>query len=68
MHAKPGDHLKVMGHRVGKPGRDVEILEVRGDHGEPPYYVRRPDGHESLVYPGPDISVEPKPGKKPGTN
>ncbi|HEX6301342.1 MAG TPA: DUF1918 domain-containing protein [Acidimicrobiia bacterium] len=68
MHAKPGDHLKVSGHRVGDPARHAEILEVRGDHGQPPYYVRWPDGHESLVYPGPDIIVEPKPGKKSAAN
>lgn len=60
MHAKPGDRLKVSGHRVGEPPRLAEILEVRGAHGEPPYYVRWPDGHESLVYPGGDIVVEHK--------
>lgn len=60
MQVKPGDHLKVSGHRVGEPSKHAEILEVRGDHGQPPYYVRWSDGHESLVYPGPDIVVEPK--------
>ena len=65
MHAKPGDHLKVSGHRVGEAVKSGEILEVRGDHGEPPYLVRWSDGHESLVYPGSDIVVEPKARKKP---
>lgn len=64
MNAKTGDRLRVSGHRVGEPVRHAEILEVRGDHGEPPYFVRWPDGHESLVYPGPDIVVEPKRGKR----
>ena len=59
MRAKPGDRLKVSGHRVGDPERHAEILEVRGDDGQPPYYVRWPDGHESVIYPGPDIVVEP---------
>lgn len=49
MQVKPGDHLKVSGHRVGEPSKHAEILEVRGDHGQPPYYVRWSDGHESLV-------------------
>jgi hypothetical protein len=34
------------------------VLEVRGLEGEPPYMVRFSDGHESLVYPGPDCIVE----------
>lgn len=58
MHAKPGDRLVVGGHRVGEPAREAEILEVRGDKGSPPYYVRWADGHESLVYPGSDMTVE----------
>ncbi|MER6851575.1 DUF1918 domain-containing protein [Streptomyces flaveolus] len=35
-----------------------EIIEVRGPNGEPPYVVRFPDGHETLVYPGPDCVIE----------
>ncbi|HZD22301.1 MAG TPA: DUF1918 domain-containing protein [Acidimicrobiia bacterium] len=58
MHAKPGDQLVVSGHRVGERSRRAEIIEVRGDQGSPPYYVRWSDGHESVVYPGPDIAVE----------
>lgn len=60
MRAKPGDRLKVSGLRLGDPERHAEILEVRGDLGQPPYLVQWPDGHESLVYPGPDIVVVPK--------
>jgi hypothetical protein len=58
VHAKPGDWLLVGSHRVGEPPRQAEILEVRGDKGSPPYYVRWTDGHESLVYPGSDMTVE----------
>ena len=36
-----------------------QIVEVRGPDGQPPYLVRHPDGHESLVFPGPDAVVEP---------
>lgn len=42
-----------MNDRVG------EVIEVRGSDGEPPYLLRFSDGHESLVYPGPDAVVEP---------
>lgn len=58
MHAKSGDWLVASSHRVGEPARQAEILEVRGDKGSPPYYVRWADGHESLVYPGSDTTVE----------
>jgi hypothetical protein len=36
-----------------------EIIEVRGAGGEPPYLVRFDDGHTSLVFPGPDVIIEP---------
>lgn len=58
MQAKPGDRLIVSGHRVGERPRRAEIIEVRGDKGSPPYIVKWADGHESTVYPGPDITVE----------
>ena len=51
MQAKPGDLLKISGHRVGEPVRHAEILEVRGDRGQPPYFVRWPDGHERCLGP-----------------
>ena len=38
--------------------RHGEIAEVRGDDGGPPWFVRFDDGHESLVFPGPDCSLE----------
>lgn len=60
MYAKPGDRLVIKSHKIGDPMRDAEILEVRGDKGAPPYLVRWSDGHESVVYPGPDAVVETK--------
>ncbi|PXX63248.1 uncharacterized protein DUF1918 [Nocardia tenerifensis] len=57
--ANVGDRLLVHGHVVGQADRQAEIIEVRGAEGAPPYLVRFPDGHESLVYPGPDAIIEP---------
>jgi hypothetical protein len=59
MHAVVGDQLHVHGRLVGTPDRVGEIIDVRGQDGGPPYLVRFPDGHETLVFPGPDASVEP---------
>jgi len=58
MHATVGERIVIHGKNVGSPDRHGEITEVRGDHGDPPYLVRFDDGHESLVYPGPDCSLE----------
>jgi hypothetical protein len=38
---------------------------VRGQEGAPPYRVRFSDGHEGLVYPGPDSLVEPRTPESP---
>lgn len=59
MRASVGDRLVIKGHRQGEPDRDAEILEVHGHDGEPPFVVRwSDDGHEALVFPGPDAMVE----------
>jgi hypothetical protein len=58
MRATVGDRLHVHGRTVGAKDRMGEIIEVRGENGNPPYLVRFPDGHESLLYPGPDCVVE----------
>jgi hypothetical protein len=59
MHAQPGDKIVVTGHKVGEHDRDGLILEVQGEHGEPPYLVRwDADGHEGLFFPGSDAHVE----------
>lgn len=58
MKASPGDRIIVESAHVGEHARDGEILEVRGADGEPPFLVRwSDDGHESLVFPGPDAHV-----------
>jgi hypothetical protein len=58
MRAAVGDRLHVHGRVVGTSDQTSEILEIRGRDGEPPYLVRHPDGHEALVFPGADASVE----------
>ena len=59
MKAAVGDRIVIHGHHIGEPDRDAEIVEVRGDDGEPPFVVRwGDDGHQSLFFPGPDASVE----------
>ena len=58
MEAKVGEKLILTSHHVGEPDRSGEILEVRGDHGAPPYLVRFDDGHEGLVYPGADAVIQ----------
>lgn len=59
MQASVGDHLHIHSRTVGEHDQVGEIVEVRGTDGAPPYLVRHPDGHETLVFPGPDAVVEP---------
>jgi uncharacterized protein DUF1918 len=58
MQAQVGDRLHVHSNSVGARDRVAEIVEVQGSDGQPPYRVRFDDGHESLVFPGPDCVVE----------
>ena len=58
MRACVGDRLYVHGRVVGTRPQMLEIVEIRGSDGAPPYLVRRDDGHEVLMFPGPDASVE----------
>ncbi len=57
MQAKVGEVLILKANHVGEPDRSGEILEVQGDNGTPPFLVRFEDGHEGLVFPGPDAVV-----------
>ena len=61
MQATVGDRLHVRSNTVGEADRTAVIVEVRGEGGAPPYLVRYPDGHESLVVPGSDSVVEHPP-------
>ena len=58
MRAVVGDRIHVHGRVVGAPDETSEIIEIRGQDGAPPHLVRHADGHEGLVFPGADASVE----------
>ncbi|QFG20930.1 DUF1918 domain-containing protein [Actinomadura sp. WMMB 499] len=58
MNGSIGDRLHIHGNVVGQTDRTGEIIEVRGPDGGPPYVVRFDDGHEAMVYPGPDAVIE----------
>jgi hypothetical protein len=57
MQATVGDTLIVRANHTGEPDRAAQIIEVRGDDSGPPFLVRYDDGHEALVFPGPDAHV-----------
>jgi hypothetical protein len=62
MQARPGDELRVRGHRVGAPDRCAEVLEARGPDSTAPFVVRWDDnGHVTLFFPGVDAVIEPHP-------
>jgi hypothetical protein len=62
MEAKVGDRLVIESNRVGQARKVGEVLEVRGTNGEPPYLVRWTDGHEGLMFPGPDAHIDHEAG------
>ena len=58
MEAAVGDRICIQGNVFGHLDQQVEIVEVHGDRGEPPYLVRFDDGHTRLMFPGPDAVIE----------
>ncbi|WP_280262753.1 DUF1918 domain-containing protein [Nocardia wallacei] len=60
MQANVGDQLLVHSRVVGMRVQTGEIVEVRGADGNPPFVVRFDDGHESLMFPGPECEVLPQ--------
>lgn len=55
-----GDRLVLEGTHVGDHRRIGVIKECRHADGTPPYVVQwLDDGHEGLVFPGPDARIEP---------
>ena len=58
MSAKQGDRITIHGRTVGATDRHGEITEVRGKDGSPPYAVKFDDGHETLIFPGGDFTVD----------
>lgn len=62
MFAHTGDHIHLLGRHQGDRERDGEVIEVRGEGGQPPYLVRWIDnGQTGLVYPGTDAVIEHAP-------
>jgi hypothetical protein len=59
MRAKIGDQLVLQGTHVGDDRRIGTIIEIEHPDGSPPYRVRWPDGHESIISPGPDARIVP---------
>jgi hypothetical protein len=57
MKAAVGDELTVKGRRQGDGDRQGEIIEIRGQEGDPPYLVQWKDGHESVFFPSADTIV-----------
>jgi Domain of unknown function (DUF1918) len=56
---EPGDVVKTSGRHVGDLGRTGEIVAVLGEEGHVHYLVRWEDGHESTLYPGEGITIQP---------
>ncbi len=60
MKANVGDRLVMEGQHVGDARRVGIVQALSHADGTPPYTVRWLDnGHESLVFPGPDARIEP---------
>ena len=60
MRGKVGDRLILEGTHVGDTRRSGVVIALRRDDGSPPYLVRWLDnGHEGLVFPGPDARIQP---------
>jgi len=58
MKAHRGDRLVLEGTHVDDPRRIGIITGIQHPDGTPPYLVRWLDGHETLVFPGPDARIE----------
>lgn len=52
-----GDHVEIVGHRVGEAQRHGEIIEVLGTSPHQHFQVRWQDGRVSLLYPGADVEI-----------
>lgn len=55
--ASVGDQVVIRGRHVDDAARTGVIIEVNDPNGDPPYRVRFADGHEALVFPGPDCVI-----------
>ncbi|MET9023003.1 DUF1918 domain-containing protein [Actinopolymorpha sp. NPDC004070] len=60
MHATVGDRIIVQAEVIDRPNRLGTVCEVLGTENAEHYRVDWDDGHESLLYPGPDTRVLPR--------
>jgi hypothetical protein len=59
MKAHVGDQLHMHGRVVGRAEHTAQIIEIReATAGQPIFVVRYEDGHQTMIYPGPDSVVE----------
>lgn len=57
MRARAGDRIAVETTVLDVRRRGGVVLEVLGEHNQPPYRIRWDDGHETVYCPGPDAHV-----------
>lgn len=65
MHASVGDRIVVRTESLGQAPREGTVQEVLGSPDSEHYRVAWDDGHESVLYPGPDTRVLPGVGGVP---
>jgi CBS domain-containing protein len=65
MHASVGDRIVVRTEILGQSPREGTVQEVLGSPDTEHYRVAWDDGHESVLYPGPDTRVFPGRGGVP---
>lgn len=56
-----GERVVVTTHRIGGHRRAGKVVEVIAEPGHERCRIRWDDGRESVVYPGPDLTIEPRP-------
>ncbi|HZC25965.1 MAG TPA: DUF1918 domain-containing protein, partial [Actinopolymorphaceae bacterium] len=59
MHASVGDHIEILSGSLDQSPRKGVVREVIGDLGDEHYLVDWNDGHQSILFPGPDANVIP---------
>jgi hypothetical protein len=65
VQAAVGDWIIGRSRHVGTAERRGEIVAVHGEDGTPPWLVRwSVDGHEALLCPGPDATIEHRPQRQ----
>ncbi|MEX2465058.1 MAG: DUF1918 domain-containing protein, partial [Gaiellaceae bacterium] len=55
---RAGERVAVTARRVGARRRRGEVVEISTEPGHERCRIRWDDGEESVVYPGPDLTIE----------